>query len=262
MASLLAKSAKSAKSACCAPIVRGELILGLDSLGHPIIHFFLIILILIEFSIHPSLLGLWLPFDPFQPLLEDQEEEEKEEDEEEEEEEQASPQGRISRIFQDSVSLIDSIIGPPIFSPIEEEDGELQDLGRDPPAQCSAGPVGDDLFHWQATIMGPPESPFQGGVFFLTIHFPTDYPFKPPKVAFTTRIYHPNINSNGSICLDILRSQWSPALTISKVLLSICSLLCDPNPDDPLVPEIARIFKTDKDKYADLAREWTRKYAM
>uniref|UniRef100_A0AC34PUE1 UBC core domain-containing protein n=1 Tax=Panagrolaimus sp. JU765 TaxID=591449 RepID=A0AC34PUE1_9BILA len=111
---------------------------------------------------------------------------------------------------------------------------ELQDLGRDPPAQCSAGPVGDDLFHWQATIMGPPESPYQGGVFFLTIHFPTDYPFKPPKVAFTTRIYHPNINSNGSICLDILRSQWSPALTISKVLLSICSLLCDPNPDDPL----------------------------
>ncbi|KAI4458007.1 ubiquitin-conjugating enzyme e2 [Holotrichia oblita] len=93
---------------------------------------------------------------------------------------------------------------------------ELQDLGRDPPAQCSAGPVGDDLFHWQATIMGPPDSPYQGGVFFLTIHFPTDYPFKPPKVAFTTRIYHPNINSNGSICLDILRSQWSPALTISK----------------------------------------------
>jgi len=139
---------------------------------------------------------------------------------------------------------------------------ELQDLGRDPPAQCSAGPVGDDLFHWQATIMGPPESPYQGGVFFLTIHFPTDYPFKPPKVAFTTRIYHPNINSNGSICLDILRSQWSPALTISKVLLSICSLLCDPNPDDPLVPEIARIFKTDKEKYTELAREWTRKYAM
>ncbi|XP_026157247.1 ubiquitin-conjugating enzyme E2 D2-like isoform X1 [Mastacembelus armatus] len=139
---------------------------------------------------------------------------------------------------------------------------ELNDLARDPPAQCSAGPVGDDMFHWQATIMGPSDSPYQGGVFFLTIHFPTDYPFKPPKVAFTTRIYHPNINSNGSICLDILRSQWSPALTISKVLLSICSLLCDPNPDDPLVPEIARIYKTDSQKYNKLAHEWTLKYAM
>eukprot|EP00075_Anas_platyrhynchos_P022560 XP_027311813.1 ubiquitin-conjugating enzyme E2 D3 isoform X4 [Anas platyrhynchos] len=98
---------------------------------------------------------------------------------------------------------------------------ELSDLARDPPAQCSAGPVGDDMFHWQATIMGPNDSPYQGGVFFLTIHFPTDYPFKPPKVAFTTRIYHPNINSNGSICLDILRSQWSPALTISKAAVRV-----------------------------------------
>ena len=82
---------------------------------------------------------------------------------------------------------------------------ELQDLARDPPAQLSAGPAGEDLFCWQATIMGPPDSPYQGGLFFLTIHFPSDYPFKPPKVVFTTKIYHPNINSNGSICLDILR---------------------------------------------------------
>lgn len=140
---------------------------------------------------------------------------------------------------------------------------ELQDLKKDPPGSCSAGPVrdGQDMFHWEATINGPTDSPFEGGLFFLTIMIPTDYPFKPPKVCFKTKIYHPNINSNGSICLDILRSQWSPALTISKVLLSICSLLNDPNPDDPLVPDIARLFKTNRGEYNRNAKEWTRKYA-
>lgn len=101
-----------------------------------------------------------------------------------------------------------------------------------------------------------------GGVFFLSIHFPTDYPFKPPKINFTTKIYHPNINGTGSICLDILKDQWSPALTISKVLLSICSLLTDANPDDPLVPEIAHVYKSDRPKYEATAREWTKKYAV
>jgi ubiquitin-conjugating enzyme E2 D/E len=149
------------------------------------------------------------------------------------------------------------------MSAIKRIQKELIDLGKDPPANCSAGPIDEkDQYHWQATIMGPEESPYDGGVFFLNIHFPTDYPFKPPKINFTTRIYHPNINSNGSICLDILKEQWSPALTISKVLLSISSLLCDANPDDPLVPEIAQLYKSDKPKYESTAREWTRKYAM
>jgi ubiquitin-conjugating enzyme E2 D/E len=139
---------------------------------------------------------------------------------------------------------------------------ELALFNKDPPANCSAGPVNDsDLFHWQATIMGPPDSPYQGGVFFLNIHFQTDYPFKPPKLTFITRIYHPNINSIGSISLDILQDQWSPALTISKILLSISSLLTDPNPDNPLVSEIANIYKTDRTMYEATAKEWTRKYA-
>ncbi|RGB28629.1 ubiquitin-conjugating enzyme/RWD-like protein [Rhizophagus diaphanus] len=138
---------------------------------------------------------------------------------------------------------------------------ELRNLEHDPPPSCSAGPIGDDLFHWQATIMGPFGSPYSGGVYFLAIHFPMDYPFKPPKVCFTTRIYHPNINKDGIISLDVLRDGWSPAITISKVLLSIYLLLTDPNPDDPLVPEIARVYKTDRIRYDATAREWSLKYA-
>ena len=170
---------------------------------------------------------------------------------------------------------------------------EYIDVQNDPPANCSAGPVNDaDFFNWEAVIFGPEDSPYVGGVFHLSIRFPTDYPFKPPKVAFTTKVYHPNVNSNGAICLDILKDQWSPALTISKVLLSISSLLTDPNPDDPLVPEIAHVskvthensnqrlthdakiclsdflplsssqlFKSNRDQYVRNAIEFTRKYA-
>jgi len=148
-----------------------------------------------------------------------------------------------------------------VMSATKRINKELQDFSKDPPSSCSAGPVGDDLFHWTSTILGPKDSPYENGIFFLDIHFPTDYPFKPPKVRFTTKIYHCNVNNNGSICLDILSSQWSPALTISKVLLSICSLLTDPNPDDPLVPEIARLYKAKRAEHDKTAADWTRKYA-
>mmetsp|Transcript_33031 Transcript_33031/g.51653 ORF Transcript_33031/g.51653 Transcript_33031/m.51653 type:complete len:149 (-) Transcript_33031:47-493(-) len=139
---------------------------------------------------------------------------------------------------------------------------EYAEFRKDPPAYTSAGPVNDsDMMNWKATIIGPEDSPYQGGVFSLNIHFPADYPFKPPKMVFTTKIYHPNISSSGGICLDILKDQWSPALTISKVLLSICSLLTDPNPDDPLVPDIAQTYVRDRKKFNATAREWTRKFA-
>ncbi|XP_043922805.1 ubiquitin-conjugating enzyme E2 E1 isoform X2 [Protopterus annectens] len=108
---------------------------------------------------------------------------------------------------------------------------ELADITLDPPPNCSAGPKGDNIYEWRSTILGPPGSVYEGGVFFLDITFTAEYPFKPPKVAFRTRIYHCNINSQGVICLDILKDNWSPALTISKVLLSICSLLTDCNPE-------------------------------
>ena len=144
---------------------------------------------------------------------------------------------------------------------------ELLEIRRDPPANCSAGPELDpqtnaeSLYNWKATIFGPAGSPYAGGTFFLSIVFPPDYPFKPPKCKFITRIYHPNISAEGNICLDILKENWSPALSISKVLLSICSLLDDPNPNDPLRADIAREFINHKERYLRTAADWTRNFA-
>jgi ubiquitin-conjugating enzyme E2 D/E len=134
---------------------------------------------------------------------------------------------------------------------------EIADLRADPPTSCSAGPVGNDLYQWEAVIMGPEDSPYTGGIFKLRIQFPVDYPFKPPHIQFLTKIFHPNINSAGMICLDILKTQWSPALTISKVLLSICSLLTDPNPKDPLAPDVARMYLEQREEYEVEARRMT-----
>ena len=138
---------------------------------------------------------------------------------------------------------------------------ELDDLRNDPPTSCSAGPVGNDMYSWEGCIFGPEDSPFVGGLFKLSIQFPVEYPFRAPHVQFKTKIYHPNINSAGLICLDILKGQWSPALTISKVLLSITSLLTDPNPDDPFVPDIANLYKENRGVYMEHARQWTLDYA-
>uniref|UniRef100_A0A5B7BMR2 UBC core domain-containing protein n=1 Tax=Davidia involucrata TaxID=16924 RepID=A0A5B7BMR2_DAVIN len=138
---------------------------------------------------------------------------------------------------------------------------EMGELNMDPPPDCSAGPKGDNLYHWVATIIGLPGTPYQGGIFFLDITFPTDYPFKPPKVVFKTRIYHCNVDSAGNVSLDILKDGWSPALTISKVLLAIRSIFTNPDPYNPLVPGIARLYLADRAKYDELAAEWTLRFA-
>jgi len=139
---------------------------------------------------------------------------------------------------------------------------EMMEMQKSPPENCSAGPINDnDLFQWRATIMGPEGTPYHGGIFNLKINLPCDYPFKAPHITFTTKIYHCNVNNNGSICLDILKDNWSPALTISKALLSICSLMNDPNPNDPLVPDIANLFVKDRARHDADARAYTMEHA-
>ena len=138
---------------------------------------------------------------------------------------------------------------------------ELKDLQENPIENCSAGPIKNNIQEWQATIFGPTETPYQGGVFTVIIKFTDEYPFKAPLVYFHTPIHHCNINKKGGICLDILNKNWSPALTTGKLLLSICSLLAQPNPDDPLVPSIADLYVNNKEFHDFKAREYTALYA-
>lgn len=140
---------------------------------------------------------------------------------------------------------------------------ELRELQTESLEGITAGPHDDaDPFVCDATLVGPSGTPYAGGLFHLQIRFPMNYPFAPPNVVFKTKIYHPNINAAGVICMDILKQNWSPALTITKVLLSLSSLLSDPNPNDPLVPQIAAQYKTNLTEFEATARELTNLYAM
>ncbi|KAM7537702.1 hypothetical protein Aperf_G00000075628 [Anoplocephala perfoliata] len=139
---------------------------------------------------------------------------------------------------------------------------DLRDMLLDPPPYCKAQPKNpDDLYHWTGSITGPEGTPYEGGVFGVDIHFPTDYPFSPPQVIFTTKIFHPNIYPNGHICLDILQHKWSPALSIGKVLLSIVSLLQVPKHDIPMNITSARMYSESPDVFLRTAKEWVERYA-
>lgn len=126
----------------------------------------------------------------------------------------------------------------------------------------SAAPAEDNLRHFRVMLEGPRDSPYEGGRFKLELFLPEEYPMAPPKVRFLTKIYHPNVDKLGRICLDILKDKWSPALQIRTVLLSIQALLSAPNPDDPLSEKIAKAWRDNEVEALKTAKEWTQQYAI
>ncbi|SBT77398.1 ubiquitin-conjugating enzyme E2 N, putative [Plasmodium ovale] len=138
---------------------------------------------------------------------------------------------------------------------------ETQNLANEPPPGIVAVPVPENYRHFDILINGPDGTPYEGGTYRLELFLPEQYPMEPPKVRFLTKIYHPNIDKLGRICLDILKDKWSPALQIRTVLLSIQALLSSPEPDDPLDAKVAEHFKQDKNDAENVAREWNKMYA-
>ncbi|KAJ7776838.1 ubiquitin-conjugating enzyme/RWD-like protein [Mycena maculata] len=118
-------------------------------------------------------------------------------------------------------------------------------------------------FHLKGSFPGPEDTPYQGGHFEVDIVIPESYPFQPVKMKFITKVYHPNVSSaSGAICLDILKDAWSPVLTLKSTLISLQSLLCSPEPNDPQDAEVAKHYTTSKHSFEETAIYWTKTYAM
>ena len=139
---------------------------------------------------------------------------------------------------------------------------ETERLEKDPPPGVTCNPHESNPRYFLIKLFGPKETPYENGVFSLEMFLPAQYPMEAPKVRFLTRVWHPNIDLIGRICLDILKDKWSPALQMRTVLLSVQALLSAPNPDDPLNNKAAKQWKDDHSAALEQARQYTRTYAM
>lgn len=142
---------------------------------------------------------------------------------------------------------------------------ELAEVRTTPPQGCTIELGDENNFNsWDVTMEGPSDSPYSGGKFKILVTLPKEYPFKPPTVSFTTKIYHPNVSNDnkGSICLGMLRAdEWKPPNKISDVLKLVRAVLAAPQPDDAVEAGIADQAKNDKKAFEKTAQDWTKKYA-
>ncbi|KAF2754669.1 ubiquitin-conjugating enzyme [Pseudovirgaria hyperparasitica] len=150
---------------------------------------------------------------------------------------------------------------------------EYRTLTTDPPDGITAGPLSeDDLFTWEALISGPADTPFEGGIFPATLVFPKDYPLAPPTMRFTCDIWHPNVYPNGAVCISILHppgddpmmyekasERWSPIQSVEKILISVMSMLAEPNDESPANVDAARMWRERRDEYERIVRDGVRK---
>lgn len=150
---------------------------------------------------------------------------------------------------------------------------EYKELTVNPPEGITAGPISEEnFFEWEALISGPPGTAYEGGLFPATLKFPRDYPLNPPKMTFTCEMWHPNIYTNGEVCISILHppgedpnhyesstERWSPVQSVEKILISVISMLAEPNDESGANIEAAKMWRTDRAKFNEIVERTVRK---
>eukprot|EP00039_Didymoeca_costata_P019975 m.339579 g.339579 ORF g.339579 m.339579 type:complete len:168 (+) comp18873_c0_seq1:171-674(+) len=150
---------------------------------------------------------------------------------------------------------------------------EYKELRRNGPDGILAGPVSDDnFFEWEAIIAGPVDTPFEGGLFSAQLSFPKDYPLNPPKMKFTCQMFHPNVYEDGSVCISILHApgedpsgyeqaaeRWSPVQSIEKILLSVVSILAEPNDESGANVDASKMWREDRARFLRITEQLVQK---
>jgi len=141
---------------------------------------------------------------------------------------------------------------------------ELTQLHSDKIANvASITPSESDIFQWIVILKGPNGTPYAGGQFHISFTFPENYPFKPPHIKFTTKIYHPSIQlATGDICSDVISEDWGPTLSVRHCINVILNTLENPNADSPLEEEIAAKLREKPKEFEKIAKKWTKDHAM
>lgn len=138
---------------------------------------------------------------------------------------------------------------------------EANGFQKNPPQGITASPIENDLYNWNATVQGYPNTPYEGGIFKVIIRLPQEYPHKAPDVCFNPPVYHPSVDQKtGTPCLKCLH-EWAPTTKLSKVLSDLQDLLNDPSSGNPVDEAIGQEFTENKKEFERKAREWTQAYA-
>lgn len=143
---------------------------------------------------------------------------------------------------------------------------------KNPTEGILAGPASEDnFFEWEALIEGPPGTPFEFGVFVATLSFPRNYPLSPPKMQFKSTLFHPNIYTDGRVCISILHQagedptgyetaseNWNPVQTVEKILLSVLSMIAAPNDQSPANVDAAKMWRNNREEFNKMADKCVR----